>query len=217
MISVLVVDDHTLFREGLVSIMTHWKEFQVCGEASNGAEALIMAREMLPDIILMDIDMPEMDGIEAARRISRELPSVRILMLTISEDEENLFKAIQCGADGYILKGIPSRWLRDQLKRLIKGEAPLSGVMAAKILDKFRTHPIDESQLYAIDPVPLSNREQDVLELVVQGLTNPEIAERLVISESTVKKHIHNILEKLHLNNRVEAAAYAVREGLVKQ
>jgi DNA-binding NarL/FixJ family response regulator len=215
--SILVVDDHTLFREGLIGIMSHWEEFEICGEATNGAEALKMAHDLLPDIVLMDIDMPVMDGIEATRRISRELPSVRILMLTISEEEENLFKAIQCGADGYILKDTPSKWLREQIRGSVEGEAPLSGVMAAKIMKAFKGPDKDESSPREADPEPLSNREQDVLELLVQGMTNPEIAEQLVISENTVKKHIHNILEKFHLNNRVQAAMYAVREGLVNQ
>ena len=215
--SILIADDHTLFREGLIHIMSHWEDFQVCGEASNGAEALRLAHDLLPDIVLMDIDMPVMDGIEAARRISRELPSIRILILTISEDEENLFKAIQAGADGSILKDTPSRRMRDQIRGLIEGETPLSSVMATKIFEKFRTTHPDGSLSRPTPDEPLSRRDQDVLELLVQGLTNPEIAERLVISENTVKKHIRNILENLHVENRVEAAIYAVRAGLVKK
>lgn len=212
--SILIVDDHILFREGIRGIIGHWDDFEVCGEASNGAEAIKMAHEMLPDIILMDIHMPVMDGLEATRRISGELPSTRIVILTISEDEEDLFKAIQYGAQGYVLKDTPSKRLHDELRKLLQGETPLSGLMATKVLEEFNRatgqhHPSCEQC------EPLTEREQQVLELVVNGMSNVEIAEQIFLSENTVKKHLRNILEKLHLNNRVEAAVYAVRRGLV--
>jgi DNA-binding NarL/FixJ family response regulator len=213
--SILIADDHVLFREGLNGIIAHWDDFEVCGEAKNGAEAAKMAHELLPDIILMDINMPVMDGIEATRRISRELPSVRIAMLTMSEDEENLFNAIKCGAQGYVLKDIPSKRLHDELRRMLNGEAPLSGLMATKVLEEF-SKGTSPNQAPAVYREPLTEREQQVLELLVEGLSNSQIAERIFLSENTAKKHLHNILEKLHLNNRVEAAVYAVREGLVE-
>ncbi len=213
--SILIADDHILFREGLNGIIAHWDDFQVCGEALNGAEAIKLAHELLPDIILMDIHMPVVDGIEATRRISRELPSVRIVMLTMSEDEENLFNAIKCGAQGYILKDTPSKRLHDELRRMLQGESPLSGLMATKVLEEFSRFS-GPSQPPSGYREPLTDREQQVLELLVEGLSNSQIAERIYLSENTAKKHLHNILEKLHLNNRVEAAVYAIREGLVE-
>ncbi len=135
--TILIVDDHILFREGMHGIIDHWDDFEVCGEASNGRDALVLAHDLLPDIVLMDINMPVMDGIEATHRISRELPSIRVVMLTMSEEEENLFKAIQFGAQGYILKDTPSKRLHDELRRMLHGETPLSGLMATKVLEEF--------------------------------------------------------------------------------
>lgn len=213
--TLLIVDDHVLFREGLRHIISHWEDFEVVGEARNGREAVELARELLPDIILMDITMPVMDGLQATRLITRELPSVQVVMLTVSEDEENLFNAIQNGARGYVLKDIPSSGLHKKLTGVLRGEAALSGPMATKILNAFgKIRPGTEGPEAAVLE-PLTDREHQVLELVVQGLSNPEIAEKLCLSENTVKKYLHNILEKLHLNNRVEAAIYAVKEGLV--
>ena len=215
--TLLIVDDHYLFREGLHNIIQHWEDFEVVGEAGNGQEAVSMARELLPDIVLMDITMPVMNGLLATRQIVRELPGTRVVMLTMSEDEENLFDAIQNGARGYVLKDIPSTGLHKKLIGVLRGEAALSGLMATKILNEFSKPKadLDVSELAGIEP--LTEREQQVLELVVQGLNNPDIAERLHLSENTIKKYLHNILEKLHLNNRVEAAIYAVKEGLVKR
>ncbi len=212
--TILIVDDHILFREGMHGIIDHWDDFEVCGEASNGRDALALAHDLLPDIVLMDINMPVMDGIEATRRISRELPSIRVVMLTMSEEEENLFKAIQFGAQGYILKDTPSKRLHDELRRMLHGETPLSGLMATKVLEEFN-RPGGKAQPGSEYRESLTERERTVLELIVQGLSNNEIAEKIFLSENTVKKHLRNILDKLHLNNRVEAAVYAVREGLV--
>jgi DNA-binding NarL/FixJ family response regulator len=214
--TLLIVDDHILFREGLRNIIGHWNDFEVVGEARNGQEAVELARELLPDIVLMDISMPVLDGLQATRQITGELPSVQVVMLTMSDDEENLFAAIQSGARGYVLKDIPSTGLHKKLSGVLRGEAALSGVMATKILNEFsRIKPEGGAPLVA-GLEPLTGREQQVLELVVQGLSNPEIAKELCLSENTVKKYLHNILDKLHLNNRVEAAIYAVKEGLVR-
>jgi DNA-binding NarL/FixJ family response regulator len=215
--TLLIVDDHILFREGLHNIIGHWNDFEVVGEARNGQEAVELARERLPDIVLMDITMPVLDGLQATRQITGELPSVQVVILTMSEDEENLFAAIQSGARGYVLKDIPSTGLHKKLTGVLRGEAALSGAMATKILNEFsRIKPTEgASPLAGLEP--LTSREQQVLELVVQGLSNPAIAEKLCLSENTVKKYLHNILDKLHLNNRVEAAIYAVKEGLVKR
>ena len=212
--SVLIADDHVLFREGMQLLIGRWNDFEVCGNASDGAQAIEMARELLPDILLMDIHMPVMDGIEATRRISCELPSVRIVMLTMSEQEEDLFNALKNGAQGYVLKDTPSKRLHDELRRMQRGETPLSGLMATKVLEEFNRSR-DPSQAHPEYREPLTETERQVLELLVEGLSNRQIADRIFLSENTTKKHMRNILEKLHLNNRVEAAVYAVREGLV--
>ena len=212
--TILITDDHILFREGLRNICSHWEDFEVVGEARNGKEAVELAQNLLPDIVLMDITMPEMDGIEATRIISKVCPSVNVVILTVSEEEKNLLEAVKNGAKGYVLKDTPSRRLHAQLRGVINGEAALSGIMAEKILSEFKK-PKDFSareEQFAVEP--LTEREQQVLKLVVEGLTNLEIGERLIISENTVKKYLHNILSKLQLNNRVEAAVYAIKEGL---
>jgi DNA-binding NarL/FixJ family response regulator len=216
MITLLIADDHLLFREGMRNIIAHWDDFQVVGEAANGLEAIQMSRELMPDIVLMDISMPVLNGIEATRRISRELPSVQIVILTSSEEEKNLFEAIKGGARGYVLKDTPSRRLHDSLRGVMHGESTLAGVMASKMLEEFNRPWKEQSSGAVIAYIePLTERERQVLELVSKGLSNQLIAERLVLSENTIKKYLHNIMEKLHLNNRVEAAMYAVREGLV--
>jgi DNA-binding NarL/FixJ family response regulator len=214
---IMIVDDHILFREGLHNIIRHWDDFEVIGEASNGVEALEKAREWMPDVILMDIAMPQMNGIEATRRISMELPVIKIVILTMSEEENDLFDALKSGAHGYVLKDTPSKRLHDQLRGVMNGETPLSGMIATKILKELNLSGNHDHQPVAGLIEPLNDREQQVLELVAKGLNNPDIAEALFLSENTVKKYLHNIFEKLHLNNRVEAAIYAVRQGLVKE
>ncbi|MEJ2709391.1 MAG: response regulator transcription factor [Anaerolineales bacterium] len=214
--TVLIVDDHILFREGLRNIIGHWENFKVVGEASDGIEALEMARELLPDLILMDIAMPNMDGIEATRRLTRCMPACKVVILTMSEEENNLFDAIKGGAKGYVLKDTPSKRLRTQLRGVLMGEAPISGLMASKILKEFRGQQVEQAGDCKSSSELLSERERQVLERVAQGMTNAQIAEVLYLSENTVKKHLHNILEKLQLNNRVEAALYAVHQGLVE-
>ena len=214
MTRILIVDDHVLFREGMRNIINRWGDFDVVGEASNGLEALNLVRELLPDIILMDIAMPVMDGIQATKRIANELPTIRIVMLTTSEEDEDLLNAIKAGAQGYLLKDTPSKRLHDELRRMAQGETPLSGLMATKVLKEFgrSSHSTQSPGEYR---EALTEREHQILELIVEGLSNVEIADKVYLSENTVKKHVHNILEKFHANNRVGAAVYAVREGLV--
>ncbi len=213
--TVIVVDDHVLFREGLRFIIERWGDFRLVGEASHGGEALEIARQVRPDVVLMDIAMPRMDGIEAVRRMTAELPGTRVVMLTVSESEEDLFRALKNGACGYVLKSVKPADLRSMLNGLLDGEAPLSARMAGKIIKEFSREP-DRAEESGRQASSLTPRETEVLELVAAGLSNAEVAGRLVISENTVKKYLHNILEKLHLNNRVEAAVYAVRRGLIR-
>lgn len=212
--SLMLVDDQILFREGLGSLVAHWDDFYIVGEASNGVEAVEMAAELLPDIILMDISMPLMDGLEATREIGRKLPTSRVLILTISEDEGNLFEAIKAGASGYVLKDTPARRLHSYLQSVMHGEAPMSGAMAAKVLEEFGKINDPSRESFTEDEDTLSDREREVLKHVSEGLTNQEIGERLCLSENTIKKHLANVLDKLHLRNRVQAAVYAVREGI---
>ena len=214
MLRILLVDDHVLFRKGVAVLLSRRPSIQVVGEAGDGIEAIKVARETLPDVILMDIEMPKCDGLEATRRIKREMPHVKIVILTVSDDDQNLFEAIKSGAQGYLLKDLEPYQLYDLLESVSRGEAPLSGVVAAKILKEFTQLNQGSSQTSeAVDE--LTPREIDILELVVEGKTNKEIAYKLNISENTVKIHLRNILEKLHLQNRIQAAVYAVRRGLV--
>ncbi len=211
---VLLVDDHVLFRKGVEAVLATRPEVEVVGEASNGHEAIEMARKTMPDVVLMDISMPECNGLKATRVIKSEMPHVKILILTVSEDDKDLFEAIKCGAQGYLVKNLKAHLLFDTLDALARGDTPLSAVMATKILHEFQ-QPADAKAQVPDAAVPLTAREIEVLELIVEGQSNKEIAEALVISESTVKNHLRNILEKLHLRNRVQAAVYAVCQGLV--
>ncbi len=214
-IRVLLVDDHVLFRKGLVSLMALRPELEVVGEASDGNEGIEKARELRPDLILMDIHMPGCNGIEATKAIKAELPNVRIVMLTVSEEEDDLYGAIKSGAQGYLLKNLRPESLFEMMQDAMRGEAPISPGIAAKILeelgrsrDRDREEPRDESSL-------LTQREREILGLVVDGSSNKEIASQLHITEGTVKNHLHHILEKLHLENRVQITAYALRKGLI--
>jgi len=213
---ILLVDDHILFRKGLGGLLAVQPDFQIVGEAGDGLEALALARELMPDLILMDINMPNCDGKRATARIKQEMPYVQIIMLTVSDDDQDLFEAIKAGAQGYLLKNTKPEDLYEMLRGVARGEAPLSRLMASKILREFargisRLSPQEERP-----ESQLTVREKEVLQLVTDGLSNHEIAERLVITENTVKNHLRNILAKLHLDNRVQAAAYAVREGLAR-
>lgn len=212
---ILLVDDHSLFRKGIAALLASQPDFQVVGEAVDGLEAIERARELVPDVILMDLTMPKCNGLEATRVIKQELPHVHIIMLTVSDDDTNLFTAIKNGAEGYLLKTLEPHELYEMLTKLRHSEAPISGKLAAKILQEFRQM---KQTPHALPELPdeLTQREMEILELVVQGATNNEIAKALCITENTAKIHLRNILEKLHLQNRIQAAVYAVRQGLVK-
>jgi DNA-binding NarL/FixJ family response regulator len=212
-IQVLIVDDHALFRQGLISLLNTYKEIRVVAEAGDAAEALRLARHHRPDLVLMDIRMPGMDAFETTQQIKQELPDTRVVILTASEDENDLFEAIRAGAEGYVLKDVRVEELVRMLAGIFRGEAPISGVMAAKMLNEFARRM--QSPHARPDPLELTEREQEVLALVAQGAANAEIAQQLHISENTVKKHLRSILDKLHLENRVQAAIHALREDLI--
>jgi DNA-binding NarL/FixJ family response regulator len=219
---ILLADDHTLFRRGIELLLAARPDFEVVGSAADGCEALTLARTCMPDVILMDLEMPRCNGLQATRCIKQDLPHVKIVMLTVSDDDDKLFEAIKSGASGYLLKDLEPYQLFDMLAHIRQGEAPLSGLMAAKILKEY-THssisPHQEAETLSEEECTdaLSAREIEVLQLVVDGMSNREIADALTITENTVKNHLSNILTKLHLQNRIQVAVYAVRHGLVQE
>ncbi len=208
---VLIADDHALFRDGLRSLLEA-RGIEIAGEARNGSEAVAMARRERPDVVLMDLNMPEVGGLAATRLIAAELPDVKVIVLTASEDDTDLFEAIKSGAQGFLLKNLKAEELLGMLEGVSRGEPALSPALAKKLLGEF-ARPAPTRHERASDE--LTEREQEVLELLVQGITsNRELAERLVVSENTVKYHLRNILDKLHLRNRAQVVAFALRHGL---
>lgn len=214
-ISILLVDDHQLVREGFASLLQTQPDLQVVGEASGGREALAKARDLLPDVILMDIQMPGGDGITATRLIKSEMPSTKVLMLTVSEGNQDLFQAISNGAQGYMRKNVAAEELFNAIREVYRGYAPISSRVAGQILSEAEAQALKDADGDRLGLAALTAREREVLREVGQGLTNREIARKLFIAENTVKIHLRNILEKLHLHNRVQAATYAHRQGLV--
>ena len=215
-IKVLVVDDHTLFRRGIAAVLANQGELKVVGEAADGLEAIEKAREIVPDVILMDLNMPRCSGLEATQALQAELPQINILVLTVSEMETDLFAAVKFGARGYLLKKAEPEELVHAIHHIARGEVIISPLMATKLLTEFKELAAGvEIEPMKEDNPDLSPREGEVLRLVAQGATNKEIADSLFISENTVKTHLKNIMEKLHLANRSQAAAYAVKRGLV--
>lgn len=214
-IRVLLADDHQLFREGLANILNTQPDFEVVGEAGDGLEVFVKARELEPDLILMDVGMPGCDGVEAAGRIKEVLPDVTIVMLTVRDESNRLFEAIQSGAQGYLLKNIRSWDLVEMLRGAMRGEAAITPELGGRMLEEFRRLSRQSGRDSSEDDVSLTPREQEVLALVAQGHTDQEIADELSISIHTVKTHMRNILAKLQLSRRHEAALYAMREGLI--
>ena len=205
-IKVLIADDHKLFRQGLIGLMRTREDLvQVIGEASTGIEAVQFAEQLRPDVILMDIYMPEMDGLEAAKEIRSRFPEIAIVMLTSSERDGHLYEAVQIGIAGYLLKSLDAAELFDLLSGVVKGETALTRAMAGKLLKAVANRLADGEK----GEQALTERELYVLRLVASGATNSEIAEKLSISINTVKSHLKNILEKLQLENRTQAAIWA--------
>ncbi|HEY51663.1 MAG TPA: response regulator transcription factor [Dehalococcoidia bacterium] len=215
-VKVLVVDDHALFRRGIVTVLANQENINVVGEAVNGLEAIEKTEELKPDVIVMDLNMPHCSGLEATQALQARLPRVNILVLTVSDNEADLFAAIKFGATGYILKNTEPEELVQAIHHIAQGGVIISPVMASKLLTEFRNSSNDTKVKKSADEeATLSPREDEVLRLVAQGATNKEIADSLFISENTVKTHLRNIMDKLHLANRSQAAAYAVKRGLV--
>ncbi len=209
---ILLADDHVLFRRGVAGVLEPYPNYEVVGEANDGHEAVALARKTKPDLILMDISMPILDGLEAMRQIKGEMPQVKIVVLTVSDDDADLFEAIKCGAQGYLIKDLREHQLFDMIEGVARGEAFFSGAVAARILQEFRQPAKVDPELQDLEQ--LTEREIEVLEFIVQGASNKEIGVALHITSGTVKNHLTNILDKLHLQNRVQAAVYAVRQGL---
>jgi two-component system, NarL family, nitrate/nitrite response regulator NarL len=210
-IKVMVVDDHALFRSGLVRVLKANEEIEIVGESGDGNEALAIVAEAKPDIILMDLKMKNMDGLEATRKIKEILPVIKIIILTVLEEKKYFLSAIQSGADGYILKNIEPEELYAFLKAVIRGETPVSGKIAKELFFNY-TYCESEGGEHRTDENELTPRENMIVKLLGKGLTNKKIAEKLCISESTVKVHLRHIMEKLELKNRIEIAVYATRQ-----
>jgi len=212
LIRLIVVDDHILFREGLISIVRSEPDMEIVGQAGNVREAVEIVSSVKPDIVLMDFGLPDGTGVEATQAILKEYPECKVVFLTMSEEDDDLFAAIRSGAKGYLLKNMHPSKLVSSLRAVQHGESALSRSMTMRVMEELsRT----TKQEYPAD-ITLTRREIDVLRSVAAGLSNPEIANRLFITENTVKFHVHSILEKLHLSDRRDAAEYARKHGLVK-
>jgi two-component system nitrate/nitrite response regulator NarL len=207
-VRVVVVDDHEVFRNGLMSLLTD-QGLDIVGDAGNGQEALEVVARVAPDVVVMDLNLPGMSGLEAIARLAAESPAARVLVLTISADERDVTEAILAGACGYVLKDASIDEIVAGVRAAAAGDSLISPKVATALLEQIRSGAADEPQ------AELSERECDVLRLVAEGKDNSEIAERLFISPQTVKNHISNILAKLQMENRIQAAVYAVRQGIV--
>jgi two-component system nitrate/nitrite response regulator NarL len=213
-VRILVVDDHTLFRKGLISLLCQQEGLDVVGEAKDGDEGVRLAVELRPDMVLMDVKMPNHNGILATQAIREQLPDTRVIMLTMSEEDVDLFAAVKAGANGYLIKSVEPEQLIASIRLLSKGEPVITHAMASKLLGEFRAiatkaeHPVQRSQS------TLTARETEILQCIAKGQSNKEIGANLGIAENTVKIHLKNILRKLHMNSRVQAAIYAHQHGL---
>ena len=212
-VRVLIADDHALFRRAVRTVLDDEDGIEVVGEASDGAEAVALAAEHAPDVVLMDIHMPKLAGIEAAKQIREQLPTTKVVMFTVSDEEADLFEAIKAGASGYLLKEVDPGEVAEAVRQIAAGHSLLSPAVAAKLVSEFATM-AKKAEDRATRP-RLTEREVEVLQLAADGLTNRQIGRKLTIAENTVKNHMRNILEKLHLHSRMEAVLYALREELI--
>ena len=211
---VIIVDDHALFRRGLEMVLENEPDIEVVGEAHDGQQAVDRTTELMPDVVLMDVRMPRRSGIEATQRIKELMPHVKIVVLTNSDEEADLYEAIKAGASGYLLKEISSEEVADAIRSVVQGHSRISPAMASKLLSEFQAMSKRTDDRQPLAPPKLTERELQILRLVAKGLGNRDIAQQLFISENTVKNHIRNILEKLQLHSRMEAVIYAVKEKL---
>jgi two-component system, NarL family, response regulator LiaR len=210
-ITVLIVDDHAVVRHGIRALLEAEGGFQVVGEASSGGEAVLLGAELVPDVVLMDLVMPEIDGVAATRLLKERSPSSQVIVLTSYHEDEHIYPAIRAGALSYLLKSVGLEELTEAVRKAARGEAVLHPHVAARLVQELRGGSAETAMLYAA----LSEREREVLRLIANGFTNAQIAEQLVISERTVKSHVNNILGKLHVADRTQAAIYAWREGFM--
>ncbi|MEA3337073.1 MAG: response regulator transcription factor [Chloroflexota bacterium] len=216
-IKLLVVDDHNLFRQGLIRILADFETLEIVGQASDGQQAVVQVEKLAPDLVLMDLNMPVLSGPEATSIMQQRFPEIPIIILTVSERDEDLFDAIRAGARGYLLKNVGTDELLDAVQRVHAGEAIVAPSMAVRLLEEFRT--LEEGLASTPESASvevLSQREIEVLSRVAHGFSNKEIAGQLNLSQHTVKSHLRSILEKLRLRSRAHAAAYAVQAGLVR-
>jgi two-component system nitrate/nitrite response regulator NarL len=215
---ILLVDDQPLFRGAIASLIDGEPDLTVVGEAENGLDGVAKAALLRPDLVIMDVEMPLMNGVEATRRIREQQPSTKVVMLTVSESDEHVFEAIRIGAHGYLLKDLRPQQLFEMVRSVMREETALSPAIAGRLVAEFREGGAASRATSPEPPPPeepsVTKRELEILQLVAEGLSNKEIGKRLWITEGTVKNHVHNALEKLHMSNRIQAAAYIVRQGL---
>jgi DNA-binding NarL/FixJ family response regulator len=218
-VRVFLLDDHEVVRRGIRELLSVEDDIEVVGEASDGAEAVVKAEELTPDVVILDVRMPDTDGLAACAAIKRSVPDAKVIMLTSSDEEADLYEAVKSGASGYLLKSVLPHTIPDALRAVQRGESQVSPSMAAKLLTGFaalaRGAEAPPAPVAAAAP-KLTDREMEVLKLVATGRNNREIAKELFITENTVKNHVRNILEKLQLHSRMEAVVYAVREKLLE-
>ena len=212
---ILLVDDQPLFRGAIAALLASQPDMEVVGEAENGLIGVEMARALRPDLVILDVDMPVMSGVEAVKLIREQVLDVKVIMLTVSDYEDHVLDALRNGAHGYLLKDLRPEQLHDMIRSVMRNETPISPADAGRLLREIREGGVrkvstpSEEEARSVTP-----RELEILRLVAEGLSNKEVAKRLVITEGTVKNHVHNALEKLHLENRIQAAAYVIRQGL---
>jgi two-component system, NarL family, nitrate/nitrite response regulator NarL len=214
-IRILLVDDQPLFRGAIAALIDGQDDLEVVGEAENGLDGVEKAGALSPDLVVMDVEMPVMNGVEATRLIREQRPNVKVVMLTVSESDEHVFEAIRLGAHGYLLKDLRPEQLFEMIRSVMRNETPLSPAIAGRLLQEIRNGATTRiASVEPSDEPTVTPRELQILQLVAEGMSNKEIGKRLWITEGTVKNHVHNALEKLHMKNRIQAAAYIVRQGL---
>ena len=214
-IRILIVDDHTLLRSGIKLALQRHEGFEVVGEAGDGLEGIKRAKQLKPDVVLLDLHMPGTSGLEALRVLVEDVPETQVVMLTVSEDAEDLLETLRAGARGYLLKNIDTEFLLESIRRAAHGESVMSPQMAHKLADSLRAPPRESAAVTDINPGKLSPREREIIVMLAHGASNKEIARVLNLSESTIKIHVQGILRKLNIAKRVQAAVYAVAHGLI--